>query len=307
MDALGRMLAEAGAHSWAVLPAEAVDAEAVRIYESWIALRRHGTMDYMERYADVRSDPRLLLTPEEGGPARTLVVCLFSYGHPSQLPQRGYPRIADYALGRDYHKELRPRLMPAVRMLEALPGVAAIVCIDSAPLRERYWAERAGLGFVGRNNQLTVPGEGAHFFIATIVTSLELPTRPGAHAGASCPSGCHACVDACPTGALTGDGSCNTARCVAYLTTERRDALPADVDMGGNVVGCDLCRRACPHSLAGRPSCAPAVSPRLTDFPGRDEWRAMDAAEIDRRFAGSAVRRAGLERIREAVRSVKKY
>ena len=101
MDALGRMLAEAGAHSWAVLPAEAVDAEAVRIYESWIALRRHGTMDYMERYADVRSDPRLLLTPEEGGPARTLVVCLFSYGHPSQLPQRGYPRIADYALGRD--------------------------------------------------------------------------------------------------------------------------------------------------------------------------------------------------------------
>lgn len=322
MKSLDSVLAEAGVYSWACLRAEPVEAPARELYERWIAAGRHGSMDYMARYDEVRSDPRRLLTDDEGGPARSLLVSLFSYGSPDELPERSAPRIADYALGRDYHNVLRKQLRSALRLIEECSGYKGRICIDSAPLRERYWAARAGLGFVARNNQLTVPGVGAHFFIATIVTAAELPERLGPHRGAHCPDGCRVCLEACPTGALKADGSCDTRRCVAYLTTERHEPPEASLSLAGNIVGCDCCRRVCPIGAAKGivPSAKAVPSVNAVDrcdiqqrdlyerarFDcqlSADQWLAMTEADFDARFAGSAVRRAGLRRIQDALRT----
>ncbi len=238
----------AGAYACGVVRAVPVAAEVVARYEGWLADGNAGNMDYLGRYGEVRRDPRLLL---DGEGAHTLIVTLFAYQDDVPLAE-GVPYIAHYALGQDYHDVLRRRLKAVVGQLRPRFGGKWRVCVDSAPLMERYWAVRAGLGVIGDNGCLIVPGVGANFFIATIVTTAQLPTDDPVEDTPHC-LGCGRCVRVCPTGALRNDGSVDARRCISYLTIESHDDIPADIPTGSTLYGCDVCRRACPlaHSKAG--------------------------------------------------------
>lgn len=272
--------------------AGAVDEEAVARYDRWIAEGRHDTMEWAVRWRDVRNDPRLLL---EG--ARSLIVVALNY-YPARFQPPEAPQVAAYAYGRDYHKVLRRMVKPLVRALEA-EGHAARVCVDSAPLRERYWAQRAGLGFVGRNNQLIIPGRGAYFFLGTIVTTALLDTDEPCRL--QCPEGCHRCEEACPAHALHEGEAVDARRCLSCLTIEHRGPLPPGTAavLGNRVFGCDECLKACPMNRH-------ATATTVSEFaPGdallsltSDTLVALDEARFDALFGHTPLRRAGLAALR---------
>lgn len=262
-----------------VRPAE-VDDEAERIREQWLKAGRHASMDYLERYPDVRHDPRLLL---DG--AQTMILALFNYANGGMTP----PLIAEYALGRDYHLEVKERL---TRLGKALGGNFRAV-VDTAPLRERYWAARAGLGVIGLNNQLIVPGHGAHFFIGTLLWTGNFSGDDDQALGETECTKCGRCVRACPGKALDGHGGLDARRCLSYLTIESREPIPADIDAGGRLFGCDVCRLVCPmenrsdrtriEAFAARPD---VVALTVEDFAE------MTPERFSGLFSGSAVKRA---------------
>lgn len=318
-----------GAYACGVVRAMPVTAEAVARYEEWLADGNAGNMDYLGRYGEVRRDPRLLL---DGEGARTLIVTLFAY-QDNVHPAEGVPYIAHYALGQDYHDVLRRRLKTVIGQLRPRFGGKWRVCVDSAPLMERYWAARAGLGVIGDNGCLIVPGMGANFFIATIVTTAQMPTDDPVEGTSHC-LGCGRCVRACPTGALRGDGSVDARRCISYLTIESHDDIPADIPTGNTLYGCDVCRRACPlaccktdigqgrqleHSENSESSEHSAVSTsgkfaetmtvlpeftpdsRLLSMTVAD-WRALDDEGYAALIAHSAMRRVSLDKLRSTLR-----
>lgn len=318
-----------GAYACGVVRAMPVTAEAVARYDEWLADGNAGNMDYLGRYGEVRRDPRLLL---DGEGARTLIVTLFAYQN-NVHPAEGVPYIAHYALGQDYHDVLRRRLKTVIGQLRPRFGGKWRVCVDSAPLMERYWAARAGLGVIGDNGCLIVPGVGANFFIATIVTTAQMPTDDPVEGTSHC-LGCGRCVRACPTGALRGDGSVDARRCISYLTIESHDDIPADIPTGNTLYGCDVCRRACPlaccktdigqgrqlehsenlenseHSsvstsgkFAETMTVLPEFTPdsRLLSMTVAD-WRALDDEGYAALTAHSAMRRVSLDKLRSTLR-----
>lgn len=321
-----------GAYACGVVRAMPVTAEAVARYDEWLADGNAGNMDYLGRYGEVRRDPRLLL---DGEGARTLIVTLFAY-QDNVHPTEGVPYISHYALGQDYHDVLRRRLRTVIGQLRPRFGGKWRVCVDSAPLMERYWAARAGLGVIGDNGCLIVPGVGANFFIATIVTTAQMPTDDPVEGTSHC-LGCGRCVRACPTGALRGDGSVDARRCISYLTIESHDDIPADIPTGNTLYGCDVCRRACPlaccktdigqgrqlehsehseHSESSEHSSVstsgkfaetmtvlPEFTPdsRLLSMTVAD-WRALDDEGYAALIAHSAMRRVSLDKLRSTLR-----
>lgn len=321
-----------GAYACGVVRAMPVTAEAVARYEEWLADGNAGNMDYLGRYGEVRRDPRLLL---DGEGARTLIVTLFAY-QDNVHPAEGVPYIAHYALGQDYHDVLRRRLKTVIGQLRPRFGGKWRVCVDSAPLMERYWAARAGLGVIGDNGCLIVPWVGANFFIATIVTTAQMPTDDPVEGTSHC-LGCGRCVRACPTGALRGDGSVDARRCISYLTIESHDDIPANIPTGNTLYGCDVCRRACPlaccktdigqgrqlehsehsenlesseHSsvstsgkFAETMTVLPEFTPdsRLLSMTVAD-WRALDDEGYAALIAHSAMRRVSLDKLRSTLR-----
>lgn len=300
----------AGAFRAALIRAVPVQDDAAEMYRRMLREGRHGPMDFMTRYADVRDNPQLLIDPADGGPARSMLICLFAYPGPAQVPSCDPGvRVAHYALAAgDYHNVLRRRLAPVADALTDAFGGTARVCTDSAPLRERYWAARAGLGVIGRNNHLAVPGYGAAFHIATVLTTAVLPgaaVPPPLDLRPACPDGCMRCVLSCPTGALRPDGSCDTGRCISCLTIENCRTDSPDLPDGsrlprrGYIFGCDICRLACPRTL-----CAEAVPtvPELTAADTavmtRDSWLSLRSGAFRRHFSGTPLARAGLRGLR---------
>lgn len=235
---------------------QSVDAVATRQYADWIASGCHGEMSYLERYLELREDPHLLLPS-----AKTIIVCAASYyTGVRQTPDK--PQIATYALGRDYHEVLRERLM---RLSEFIGGETR-VCVDTAPVRERYWAVRAGVGFIGRNSQLIIPDAGSYFFLGEILTSLIF--EPDEPCSQSCLN-CGVCVSACPGGAIMENRAIDARRCLSYLTIEYRGELPEDVTLGNRIYGCDVCQTVCPHNEK-------PITAVIEDFKPTDELLALD-------------------------------
>lgn len=256
------MATDAGASACGVAAATAVSPDAVEQYHRWIAAGRHAGMTYMERNDDVRSDPRALL-PD----ARSVIVCAFNYytDEPVNLP------VALYARGMDYHHVLRQRLeLMATRLREHFGGQTR-VCIDSAPIRERWWAVRAGLGFIGLNNQLIIPGCGSYFFIGIILwTGLAETTPP---ATGDC-GRCGRCIAACPAAALSADGrALDARRCLSYLTIEHRGEFPSGTNLCGHPFGCDECQRVCPHN-------SHATATSISEFHPTPEFATLTADDV---------------------------
>lgn len=234
----------AGACAVGFAPLREVDPEVFAAYRRWLAGGNHASMGYLENHLEIRRNPALLL---EGDPAEGTVICAaFPYvSAPDYRP--GAVRIARYALGDDYHEVLRERLRPVADLIRGETGCQARICVDTAPLLERYWARESGIGFIGRNRHLIVPGGGSYVFLAEIVTDLPLP--PDAPCLMKC-DGCDACMRVCPHGALQ-PGCLDARRCLSCLTIEHRGPLPPEYPLApGRVYGCDLCQEVCPHNRA---------------------------------------------------------
>lgn len=279
----------AGACAVGIARAGAVDAEAARYFLRWLADGRHGTMDYMARNVDLRLDPRKLFPG-----AQSIISLAFPY-----RPSGGYhhPLIADYALGEDYHRVLRSRLEPVTEWLAAQFGAVSRVTVDSAPVLERYWAAKAGVGFVGRNRQLIVPGVGSGVFLAEIITTCML--RPDGPLSEDC-GRCGRCVAACPGGALMSGGALDARHCYSYLTIECRDAADITMRPGSRVYGCDVCARVCPHNSGEPPEPLHEFSsdPRLLSLD-RASLARISSGDFRRLFKASAISRVSVRKMRE--------
>ena len=226
--------------------AEPIDPALATRLDRWYADGCHATMEYMPRHADLRRDPRSLLPS-----ARTVVSAAFPY-YPPQLRDPHLPQIALYAYGRDYHKVLVKLLRPVCRFLSEEYGAATRICVDSAPIAERYWALKCGIGRRGDNGTIITDTAGSYILLAEILTDLEVdPDTPSTE---EC-SHCGACRRVCPGKAIADDATIDARRCLSYLTIEHRGPLNSlqqkilDTPEGRNTLfGCDLCQKICPHN-----------------------------------------------------------
>lgn len=270
-------------------------------YQYWLDRGFHGTMEYMERQAELRSDPASLLPG-----AKTIIAASLNY-HQANPARPGKPRIAQYALGRDYHKVLRAKLQTLAKRLESLsPGHTFRACVDSAPIFEREYAQLAGLGWFGKNSMLINSRRGSYFFIGLLLTTLEIEADAPAIGGCGT---CHACVEACPTGAivnLSGIWQVDARRCISYLTIEHRGEIEPELvgKVGDWTVGCDVCQEVCPFNTERGSQPLRAQTSQEPDFLQDRKWPSLiDLAQISERdwdelTRGSAVRRVGFEGLR---------
>lgn len=261
----------------------------------WIAAGRSGEMTYLGRSLDERLDPRAVLPT-----ARSVVsvACLYNTAETSE----GAGPIARYARGDDYHDVMRERIVGLLRWMAArAPGLEALTCIDNGPVQERVFAEQAGLGWIGKNTCLINPRLGSWLLLGEIVTNASIAADlPAVDQCGSCTR----CLTACPTGAFPAPYELDATKCLSYLTIELRGPVP-EPQRGAirdEVFGCDICQQVCPWNRRAMVTGDPAWTARpplagtgVADLCalGDDEWRAL--------LRGSALRRAGLARIRRSL------
>lgn len=254
----------------------------------WLSLGYHADMEWMRRSRATRRDPRLKLPG-----AKSVIVLARGYAHPDPPHPPGTGRVARYARGRDYHRALRKPLRALQEHLATLdPETESHASVDSGPVLERSWAERAGLGWIGKNSLVLRRDLGSWFFLATVIATIEL--APDAPVEAHC-GNCTACLDACPTEAIVEPGVVDSTRCISYHTIENRGAIPERLQakFGGWVFGCDICQEVCPWNRFAPETSMADFLPRegTAPFP-LDALDACEPAEFDARFAGSPLRRA---------------
>lgn len=275
--------------------AERLDDEARRL-EQWLSQGAHGTMAWMENHFDLRVDPTLLV------PGAKTVICLtFNYHNPDTQTDPEAPKISQYAYGEDYHFVVKERLKDLLAFIQTEIGAVDGRCfVDSAPVLEREWARRAGLGWNGRHTLTIHPKRGSYFFLAEIICDLPLvyddPIRD--HCGT-----CRRCIEACPTEAIAPEGYfLDASKCISYLTIELREAIPEEFKtrMEGWAFGCDICQEVCPWNRFAERHTEPAFEPH-PDLLGmtRQDWVELTEETFGRLFRKSAVKRtkyAGLRR-----------
>lgn len=279
---------EAGACAVGFACVEPVDSSHAGQFRRWIDRGCNAGMNYLEKYSDVRDNPALLL---DG--ARSILCLAFPYAD-GTTPH--HPLFADYALGRDYHEVLRKHLAPVAAIMEAtVPESRTRICIDTAPIRERYWAAKAGLGIIGLNNQLIVPGIGSAVFLAEILWTADV--EPAESRLEQRCLRCGKCIKACPAGAIDGRGALDARKCLSYLTIEHRGDLPEGISLAGRrIYGCDICRSVCPYNSEA------LHLPVLDEFKPSDALMSLslqDIADMEQPqfsalFSHSAVKRAKL-------------
>jgi epoxyqueuosine reductase len=275
--------------------AEKLDEDARRL-EAWLNKGFQGTMSYMERYFDQRIDPTLLVPG-----AKSVITLLLNY-YPAEKQNPDAPKIARYAWGVDYHDLIRDKLNRFIDSLrESIGEVNGRGFVDSAPVLERTWAQKSGLGWVGRNGNLLNREIGSWFFIATLITDLDL-VYDNPHAKDYCGS-CRRCIDACPTEAIQPDKVVDGSRCISYFTIELKDALIPD-EMRGKfenwAFGCDICQEVCPWNRFSTPHRVAGLEPvhEILEFSWGD-WQSLTEEKFRTIFRHSPLRRPkfrGLQR-----------
>lgn len=281
--------AELGFDAVGISRAAYLEEEAPRL-ERWLKADMHGQMAYMANHFDLRLDPRKLVPG-----AKSVVSLAFNY-FPAETQRPDAPQIAKYAYGEDYHFVLKRKLKALLAKLrEAVGDVNGRAFTDSAPVLERPWAARSGLGWVGKHSLLLTRQRGSFFFLAELITDVDLePDGPVTdHCGT-----CTRCMDACPTGAIPQPYMVDGSKCISYFTIELKDALPPGYeDQFENwMFGCDICQDVCPWNRFSRPHAEPGFEPddRLLRFRER-EWREITRDVFGEIFRRSAVKRTGYE------------
>jgi epoxyqueuosine reductase len=270
-----------------------LEEEAIHL-EQWLKEGRQGTMDWLARRIAERGNPRVFYPP-----VKTIVSLAMNYYTvpPERTP--GVPRWSNYAWGDDYHHLLKKRLRHLMASIQdGYPEVEGILCVDTSPIMEKTWAQRAGLGWQGKHTNLISRDYGSWLFLGEILLNVELVADPPERD--YCGS-CTACLEACPTGALTGAYKIDVRRCISYLTIEYRGSFDETQRnyMNGWIYGCDICQEVCPWNIRfARPSLERSFAPR--DFImtySVERWSRVTREDWDLLLKDSAARRPGYERL----------
>jgi epoxyqueuosine reductase len=275
--------------SCGISKADFLEDEAPKL-EQWLNQNHHGEMSYMANHFDKRLNPRLLVPG-----AKSVVSLLLNYYTDQSQEDPEAPKISQYAFGEDYHSVIKDKLKTLMNYIhEEIGAVDGRVFVDSAPVMDKAWAARSGLGWMGKNTNLISQRVGSFFFIAELIVDLELEydTPVTDHCGS-----CTACIDACPTEALTPyniDGS----KCISYLTIELKDQIPNEFknQMDDWVFGCDVCQDVCPWNRFSKPHNEPLFNPKpeLLQYSKKD-WEEITETTFDTLFKNSAVKRTRYE------------
>jgi epoxyqueuosine reductase len=280
--------------AWGVARVEPIEKEIARLQE-WISHGHHGEMQYMARNIEMRANPQELL-PE----ARSMIMVLMNY-YPREWQPKESPQIAAYAYSNDYHHIVKSKLTSLAEDInKVIPHQYAVFC-DSAPVMERAWAVRAGLGWIGRNGMLVNPEFGTFTFIGTLITTLELePSSPMENRCGTCMK----CVEACPTKAILKNKTIDARRCLSYQTIEKRGEIDEELrELAGNTLyGCDRCQLACPWNRFAHPHNHPELEPIEGIFD--INWASMTRSEFNHQLKFSPMQRAGLKKIKDRYRQI---
>jgi epoxyqueuosine reductase len=285
-----------------IAPAQLLDEDARRL-ESWLKQNRHGQMQYMENHFDLRVDPRKLVPG-----AKSVITFLKNYfPGKSQIPEA--PKISKYAYGHDYHLVIRKQLKELLAILKLQIGdINGRGFVDSAPVLERSWAQKSGLGWVGKNGNLINKQSGSFLFIATLITDLPL-VYDDPFVKDFCGS-CTRCIDACPTNAILPNKEIDGSKCISYFTIELKEMLIPE-DMKGRfdnwMFGCDTCQDVCPWNRFASPHKEQGFAPinEILDL-GANEWETMSEETFKEIFAQSPLKRsryAGIQRNLKFIKS----
>lgn len=286
--------------SCGISPAGFLEEEAPRL-EKWLQEDRHGKMGYMANHFDKRLDPTLLVPG-----AKSVISLLFNYHTEAEQQDPEAPKFAKYAYGEDYHYVLKDKLKSLFQFLQSEVGdLNGRVFVDSAPILEKAWAAKSGLGWVGKNTNLIAKSIGSFFFITEIICDLELeydgPTTD--HCGS-----CTACIDACPTEALT-PYEIDASKCISYLTIELKDQIPTEFQgkMDNWAFGCDVCQTVCPWNRFSQTHQEPRFQPKeeLLQYSAKD-WEELTQETFQVIFKNSPVKRAKFNGLKSTIDFLKK-
>lgn len=271
--------------------AEFLEEEAPNL-EAWLSKNYHGQMAYMANHFDKRLDPRLLV---EG--AKTIISLVYNYYPESRLPEGSEDlKIAKYAYGQDYHHVIKDKLNEFLENLKTNIGeINGRAFVDSAPVMERQWAQKSGIGWLGKNSLLLTKKMGSFFFLAELIIDLEVEPDPPLikdYCGT-----CTKCIDACPTDAIVADGVIDASRCISYFTIELKESIPEEFKgkFSNWIFGCDICQDVCPWNRFSRPHNEPKFSPseELLKMEKKD-WLEITKETFGKVFPKSAVKRTKL-------------
>jgi len=285
-----------------VSKAEFLEDEAPRL-ENWLKQGYHGQMAYMENYFDKRLDPRLLV---DG--AKSVISVTLNYFPASGQSDPEAPKISKYAFGTDYHTVIKDKLFELLAFIsEHIGEVGGRAFVDSAPVLDRAWAKRSGIGWVGKNSNLISKKTGSFFFLAELIIDLELEyDQPFAtdHCGT-----CTKCIDACPTDAILSPFIIDAKKCISYLTIELRDEIPEQFSkqMDNWMFGCDICQDVCPWNRFSVPHSETRLMPsdQLLNMK-REEWLDITEEVFREIFKHSAVKRTKFEGLSRNISFLKK-
>ena len=295
----GRM----GFDACGIAKATALDEESAHV-EQWLEGKREGEMGYLTRNKEKRYDPRLLV---EG--TKSIVTVLYNYFPKQEIGSSIKYKIAKYAYGSDYHDVLKRKMRQLLARIESQTGEleGVRIFVDSAPVLDRAWAVRCGLGFIGKNTSLIHPKKGSFFFIGHLFLPLELEETGKTmtnHCGR-----CTKCLDACPTGALEAPFHIDARKCISYLTIEYKGSLAGIVPktFKGWMYGCDICQDVCPYNRFALPNNEPEFQPseQLMNMKESD-WEKLNQADFESLFKHSAVQRAGFEGLKRNIEFISK-
>ena len=262
--------------------------DAVRL-EKWLNKQMHGSMQYMEKYFEQRINPALLVPG-----AKSVITVLLNY-FPEEHQQNGTPKIAKYAFGKDYHEVIKEKLNQLLLTMQQQIGeINGRGFVDSAPVLERSWAQRSGLGWVGKNGNLITRQQGSFFFIATLITDLEL-VYDDAFAKDYCGT-CTKCIDACPTNAILSDKVIDGSKCISYFTIELKEMLIPENVKGkfqNWMFGCDICQDVCPWNRFSTTTTEAAFKPisEILNLSTK-EWQQLSEESFKKIFKHSPLKRS---------------
>jgi epoxyqueuosine reductase len=275
--------------------ADFLEEEAPRL-ESWLKHNFHGKMSYMENHFDKRLDPRLLV---EG--SNTVISLLLNYFPSETQKDADAPKISKYAYGEDYHFVIKDKLHELIQFMQDEIGEVNVrAFVDSAPVMDKVWAKKSGLGWIGKNTNLIHPKEGSFFFIAELITDLQI--EPDGPMKDYCGT-CTRCIDACPTDAIVQPYLVDGSKCISYLTIELKDEiLPKEFvgKMDNWMFGCDVCQDVCPWNRFAKATTEERFQPALSLLDlTKSDWQNLEKETFQNLFKNSAVKRtkfSGLKR-----------
>lgn len=285
-----------------IAKADFLEEEAPKL-EKWLHNSHHGQMAYMENHFDKRLDPRLLV---EG--SKSVISLTLNYFPEQQQTDPDAPKISKYAYGADYHQVIKDKLFQLLNFIsEEIGEVGGRAFVDSAPVLDRAWAKRAGIGWIGKNSNLINKKSGSFFFLAELIVDLELeydhPFETD-HCGT-----CTKCIDACPTEAILSPFIIDAKKCISYLTIELRDEIDQGFKnkMDNWMFGCDICQDVCPWNRFSKPHTEPMLKPNAQLIQmKKEDWLDITEEVFKTIFKNSAVKRTKYKGLARNIDFIKK-